>query len=88
MATHKSAKKRARQNIKRAERNKTYRTRFRSVIKAVRAAAEAKDLKKAKEALRIAIPTIDIAASKNVIKQTTAKRYISRLTKTVNQISA
>ena len=39
MANHKSAEKRARQTIKKTERNRFYRTRLKNITKAVREAA-------------------------------------------------
>ncbi len=53
MANHKSAEKRARQTIKRTERNRFYRTRLKNITKAVRVAVEAKDLNAANEALKV-----------------------------------
>jgi len=41
MANHKSAKKRIKQTVKRTERNRYYRTRFKNIVKAVREAVEA-----------------------------------------------
>src|SRR3990167_6961087 len=49
-------------------------------IKNVRVAVTSKDLMKAKEALRIAIPKIDRAVNHGVMKKETASRNISRLT--------
>ena len=78
MAQHKSAEKRNRQNIKRKARNNTIRARMRTAIKAARAAisssAENKDALVTK-----ALSEINRAASKNVLKKTTAGRYVSRL---------
>ncbi|HLB59725.1 MAG TPA: 30S ribosomal protein S20 [Bdellovibrionota bacterium] len=87
MAIHKSAEKRARQNTKRAARNRSHRTSVRTAIKNVRVAVTSKDLMKAKEALRIAIPKIDRAVNHGVMKKETASRNISRLTRAVNQIA-
>ena len=88
MANTKSSKKRARQNIKRAEINQRRESQIKSVIKNVRAFIRTKDSKKAKEALTIAVPIIDRGAKVGIIKPATASRYISRLTLGINQISS
>ena len=87
MATHKSAIKRARQNKIRNFRNKSRRTRVKSVVKAVRAAIAEKSPETAKTALAEAIPAIDSAAQKGAIHRNTASRKISRLTRQVNAIT-
>jgi len=51
MANHKSAMKRAKQTIKRTERNRYYRTRLKNIVRAVKEAAEAGDKTVATEAL-------------------------------------
>ena len=88
MATHKSAIKRAKQNKDRNLRNKSSRTRVKSVIKDVRAAIEENSAEKARTALASAIPVIDKAAQKGAIHRNTASRKISRLSKQVNQIQS
>ena len=87
MANTVSAKKRARQNLKRAKVNRERTTQIKSAIKNVRSAISAKDSKKAKEALHAAIPIIDRGAKVGIIKAETASRNISRLTRAVNQIN-
>jgi small subunit ribosomal protein S20 len=78
VAQHKSAKKRNRQNIVRKIRNNDIRARMRTVVKAARAAiasqAENKDA-----LVKKAISQISRAASKNILKTETARRYVSRL---------
>lgn len=88
MANTASSKKRARQNLKRAKVNQVRASQIKTVIKNVRVSILAKDLKKAKEALQKAIPIIDRGAKRKLLKEKTASRYISRLTKGVNQIGA
>lgn len=84
MASHKSAEKRARQDAKRRERNRTIRARTRSVLKGVREELEAGtgDLvaraRQAESALRR-------AASKGVIPKRRASRLVSRLAKRANR---
>ena len=86
MANHASAKKRAKQNEVRRVRNRSYRTRVRTSIKAVRAALEAKDVEQAQEALSQAIPMIDKAASRGVLHPRNASRNISRLASQVHAL--
>jgi small subunit ribosomal protein S20 len=82
VATHKSAEKRARQDAKRRERNRTVRTRARSVVREVRAEIDAgasdlvSKLREAESALRR-------AAAKGVIPKRRASRLVSRLAKRV-----
>jgi len=52
MANHKSAEKRARQTIVRAERNRFYKTRIKNLTKAVRVAVEAGDKEAADAAFK------------------------------------
>ncbi|EIB26425.1 30S ribosomal protein S20, partial [Campylobacter jejuni subsp. jejuni LMG 23263] len=52
MANHKSAEKRARQTIKKTERNRFYRTRLKNITKAVREAAANGNKNAANEALK------------------------------------
>ncbi len=87
MATHKSALKRAKQDKDRNLRNKSNRTRVKSVVKQVRAAIDAKSAEGAQTALATAIPVIHKAAQKGAIHPNTASRKISRLTKQVNAIT-
>ncbi len=88
MANHASAKKRARQTIKRTARNRHVRTTVRSQVKRVRSAIEAGDQAGAKKALVAAISEIDGAVSKGIYHRKTGSRYISRLTHQVNALEA
>lgn len=88
MANHKSALKKMRQDEKRRLRNKAVRTRYRNLIKDVRVALEAGDATKAEEALKVAAPYLQRAASKGVIHQKKAARNISRLTRQVEGLKA
>ena len=86
MANHKSALKRAGQNEIRRMRNKTVRTRVKSIVKELRGAAQTDGDSAAK--LHEAQSTIDKAAKKGVIHKRTASRKISRLARLVNTASA
>ncbi len=87
MANNKSALKRARQNEVRRLRNKSVRTRVKSAIKSVRAAASENSHDKAFQELNLAKSIIDKAAKKGTLHKRTAARKISRLTKIVNSVS-
>ena len=88
MPNHKDAKKRLSQSLGRRKRNRHYKNTVKSRVKDVRKAAAAGDTKAAGVALKRAVPIIAKIASKGILKPRTASRLISRLTKTVNRISA
>jgi small subunit ribosomal protein S20 len=87
LARHKSAQKRARQDVKRRERNRTLRSRTRGVVKTLRADLEA-GAAGLDEKLREAESALRRAASKGVIPKRRASRQVSRLTKAKNRASA
>jgi len=87
MANHKSALKRARQTIKRTERNRFYKTRIKNITRAVREAVASGDVEKATEALKAANQNFHKYVSKGVLKKNTAARKVSRLAKLVNEMS-
>ena len=86
MANHKSALKRARQTIKRTERNRFYKTRIKNITRAIHEAVEAGDSEKANEALKEANKKFHSYVSKGVLKKNTAARKVSRLSKLVSNI--
>jgi len=88
LANHKSALKRARQNTVRRLRNKSVRTRVKSVVKDVREAVADNLQDKVAQELNLAQSVLDKAAKKGTIHKKTASRKISRLSKLVNSISA
>ncbi|PIQ97864.1 MAG: 30S ribosomal protein S20 [Nitrospinae bacterium CG11_big_fil_rev_8_21_14_0_20_56_8] len=88
MANHQSAIKRNRQNKKRYERNKGYRTRVKNAIKEVMIQVEAKDKEKAAQAMKNAEKTLSRGTSKGVLHKATAARKISGLAKKVYQLGA
>lgn len=83
MPRHKSAVKRARQNVRRAERNKAALTRMKTLIRKVRTSKVKDD---ATKALRTAVKYLDEIAAKGVIHKNKASNQKSRLTKFVNSI--
>ena len=85
MANHKSAKKRARQALKRRARNRHVRTGVRTAVKNARGAVASGDADSADAALRRAEGTLRRAASKGVIPAKRASRQVSRLAKARNR---
>ncbi len=79
MANHVSAAKRARQIIKRTERNRTIRSRVRHAVKAARAAIESGDAAAAKEPVAKASVLLARAVTQGVLHKNTAARTISRV---------
>ena len=79
MANIASAKKRARQAIKRRAHNVTLRTELRTVIRNVRKVIASGDKKAAAQALRDSQSRIDSIADKKIVHKNTAARYKSRL---------
>jgi small subunit ribosomal protein S20 len=79
-----SAIKRARQTERRNARNKVERSKVKSVIKIVEAAAKGADKDAAKNALLSATKIISSARSKGILHKNNAARKISKLTKKVN----
>ena len=86
MANIKSAKKRIRTNIARAERNKAVKSGVKTEIKKVLAAVSENDKTAAQDALLSAKSSIQRAANKGIFHKNTAARKISRLTKAVNAL--
>ena len=84
MANIKSAKKRILVSNKRADRNKSVRSRIKTAVKKVDAAIEAGDKAAATEALRAAVSELDKATKKGIYHKNTTARKVSRLTKAVN----
>jgi small subunit ribosomal protein S20 len=89
MANHKSALKRFRQSEKRRVHNRIYRTRVRTLVKKARTAIVAgSDVDAAKEATRIAIRDLDMAASRGTIHPNNAARRKGRLMKQLAALEA
>jgi len=74
-----SAKKRARQNVKRRLRNNSGRSMLRTHIKNVTAAIQKGDKKAAMEAYKAAVPVIDSMRRKGLAHANKAARHKSRL---------
>ena len=85
MANHKSALKRNRQNHKRNERNKGYRTLVKTLSKKVRNEAKAGNKEQAQKELKIAEKVIAKVGGKGILHARAASRKISSLTRSVNR---
>ena len=88
MANSPSAKKRARQNDRRASVNKSRRSRMRTFIRKVEEAITSGDRSVALDALKAAQPEIMRGANKGVLHANTASRKVSRLYNRVNKMTA
>ena len=84
MANHASAAKRARQTIKRTERNRFYKTRIKNMTRTLHEAVEAGDSEKAAKAFKVVNKNFHAYVSKGILKKNTAARKVSRLSKLVS----
>jgi small subunit ribosomal protein S20 len=87
LANHKSALKRIRQNVKRNERNKGFRTLVKTVTKKVTIEAEAGNKEQALVELKKAEKVIAKIGGKGILHSKAASRKISSLTRLVNRAS-
>lgn len=87
MANHKSAAKRARQNVKRNELNRARRAKVRTIVKATDKALAAKDAAGAKSSLVAAEAALARAACRGTLHKKTAARKTSRLAKAVKKLA-
>jgi small subunit ribosomal protein S20 len=87
MANTKSAKKAARQSIRRTVVNKARRTRLRSAVRKVEEAITSGDRTRALTAMAEAEPVIIRAAQKNVVHRNAARRKVSRLAHRIAQLA-
>jgi small subunit ribosomal protein S20 len=88
LANHKSAIKRARQNIKRNERNRQQRSRLKTTVKHLEQAISDSNVEAAQERLLETVRLLDRSASKRLIHKNKAARKKSNLTKKVNGLAA
>ena len=88
MASHDSALKAHRQNVKHRDHNRQMRTRLRGALRDIRAAIDTEDPAKVKDALRTTISLVDKMAKKKLIHRNTAGRSKSRLASRVAKRSA
>lgn len=83
MAYHKSAKTRIRRNARRADINRSRRTRMRGALRKVDEAIASGDKTAAQDALRAAQPEVARGAGQRLLHRNTASRKISRLSSTI-----
>jgi small subunit ribosomal protein S20 len=88
LANHKSAIKRARQNEIRRIRNRSVKTRVKSVVKNVRQAVAAGSGEALDVQLKEAQSAIDKATKKGVMHKRTAARKVARLAKLTQSVSS
>ncbi|MEO1607735.1 MAG: 30S ribosomal protein S20 [Pseudomonadota bacterium] len=87
MANTSSAKKAARQTIRRTEINKARRTRLRTEVRRVEEAIATGDPVRASEAFKIAQPVIARSGQLGVVHANTASRKVARLAKRIRQMA-
>jgi small subunit ribosomal protein S20 len=75
----KSSQKRERQNVKHRARNRSYKSKARTLVKKAFLAIEAGQLDSAKQATTEAVKALDKAAAKGAIHKNNASRRKSRL---------
>jgi small subunit ribosomal protein S20 len=80
MANTIQAKKRIRQNAKHYQHNNSLRSMYRTFIKNIVNAVQAKNKPEAEAAFKIAVPVIDRMVAKGVVHKNKAARHKSRLT--------
>jgi small subunit ribosomal protein S20 len=88
MANHASALKRHRQSLKKRALNQTNRHKLKTQMKKLKVAITANKKDDAKGLVPETFGLIDKAVQKGVIKTNTARRYKSRLAKSLNGVSA
>jgi len=88
MANLLQAKKRIRANARRAEVNKSRKSRIRTFVKKVEMALESGNADEARLALKQAQPELMRGVTKGVLHKKTASRKVSRLAKRVKALSA
>ena len=87
MANIKSAKKRILVSKKKEMRNKSTKSKVKTLVKKVEAAIAEGNKSDAEEALRVVTSELSKAASKGIYHKNTAARKISRLTLAVNKLA-
>ncbi len=87
MANTKSAKKAARQMVRRTEINKDRKSRLKSTVRKVEEAITSGDKSAALAALRVAEPVLVSTAQKGVVHKRTASRKVSRLAQRVKAMA-
>jgi len=86
VANHPSAEKRNRQRITRTTRNRAIQSTVRTHVKRVRTAIAGKDKAEAAKALKVAISSLDKAATKGAVHRKAVSRTIARLSAQVARL--
>lgn len=86
MANIRSAKKKARQAVVARARNTAQRSMFRTLIRNVIKAIEAKDKGKAEAAFKEMVPVLDRYAARGMIHRNKAARHKGRLTQRIKAL--
>ena len=86
MANTAQARKRARQTVKRRERNFGLRSKLRTAVKNIKKAIATGDKSVAEAMFKKSVGTIDSIASKRVIHKNKASRHKSRLSSAIKAI--
>ena len=82
-----SAIKKHRQSLKRKARNLNYKSKLKTLSKAIADAIGNRDLARSQEMLKTVISAFSKAATKGVIHRRTASRNVSRFSKKVHNLS-
>ena len=85
MPITKSAKKSLRQNMRRRTKNLIYKNKIKSLLKKARILVSEKKIEEARKLLPQIYKVVDKAAKKGVIKENTAARKISSITKAIHR---
>lgn len=85
MANIRSAAKRARQNVKREERNRRIKSMLKSSIRRFEESLQSGDQEEAKVKLHAAVRQIDKATAKGIVHKNNAARKKSRLNRQFNK---
>jgi small subunit ribosomal protein S20 len=88
MANTKSAKKAARQTVRRTAVNKGRRSRFKSSVRKVEEAIASGNKDAARAALKEAEPIVARTAQKGIVHRKTASRKVSRLAKRIGAMGS
>ncbi|HEX6801475.1 MAG TPA: 30S ribosomal protein S20 [Candidatus Binatia bacterium] len=88
MAAHPSVIKRHQQSLTRRTRNIEAKSKLRTLIKKARLSIESKDSENAKMQIREVNKALGKAVSKGIIKNNTASRWLSRLSRATSAVSA
>jgi small subunit ribosomal protein S20 len=86
MANHYSALKRARQTVKRTDRNRANTSRLRGSLRELREALTKGDKAAAEQVFRNTVSALDKAIQKGSLHENTASRYKSRLSARLNAL--